>query len=1190
MDRIGGRYRIGKQLGRGGMASVFEAHDEAEGRDVALKCMDPKLAGRRTALLLFREEFRRLSQISHPNFPAAYDVGGLDEGTPYFAMELVRGRTVGDLEHVDLDTFYSVLTQLLQALSFLHARGYIHRDIKPTNLILSDEGLLKVMDLGLLTPIGTIGESDVRGTPAYIAPEVVRGEVLREPVDLYAVGMMSYQLLTGSRPFKGTGSDVLVAQLFLEVPPLADARPDLPEPLVRLVHRLLEKEVRDRYHTTAEVARDLSSLAGRQVTVEGTAQKTGYLATSHLVGRKSEWEPLRRALDQLKRGRGSAFFLSAPAGVGKSRLLKEARLEAKLAGYHVVSVAAPEHLGDPLAVMGQLLSVALVGRSDESLAPHAAGLAALSPRMRELAKSAPANQSADQMAEAFTAFVRELATERAVVLAIDDLHWADLRSIDLFNRVIRRLAGAPVLVLGTYRGDEIDPSHPIKHTIDEGLTRRISLEPFSRDQVGELLGAMLPGEGTLAPEFVDGVYRVTTGNAFFIDELLRYLIDEDFLSRKGGKFTVPSSLEEVKVPVGLTSTIERRLSRLSTSGRELVEVGAVLGQNFPLSVWHDVSGLGSDPFIEALHEIEERHFVRRDGDRLSFLHESARRIVLEQISDRRTPELHERSGRVLEHRLAEAREEWLPKVAMCFARGHDKEKGIRYSLEAGEAELRKSAEGEAFIHFKRAASILEALPRTNETSERLLAVYERIAQLSSAVWADAPTCLEWFRRAVEIHRAKGNADKVFGLSLSWAITNTIAGKYAPARAILGELAKGVEPDTVPWAVLFGVGVCLTDWYEGRYMDCFRHAEQSIRIFERTLDESSPNDAYSPYSWALFWRDKARSYLSVPIDMACIDKIREMSENGRSDAVILWHTMTAVGARAGFTGRLDDLLVWKTWAEESSRRLGKIYWFECWVSHSFVYGMLGAFELESLGEHVTRLFSSPDPYQRRLGHLFKGRLALAYGDLEGASDSLVRFLDEEKKDGPDNSYGEGLVYLAICRLGQGDLEAAHALASEGLARSTTEPFACPLAELQFRRVLGDVALARGDRATARAELTRAAALAEEQDNPIQRGFAALDLGRLEWASDERDAARARFDAAKAAFGSIGNQGAIDNVDAVLTRLERPEVIVPKPEDDPRAKPTLVDPTTLACATQLIKRSSVAKKLDAPTVVKTKPEAR
>jgi len=160
-----------------------------------------------------------------------------------------------------------------------------------------------------------------------------------------------------------------------------------------------------------------------------------------------------------------------------------------------------------------------------------------------------------------------------------------------------------------------------------------------------------------------------------------------------------------------------------------------------------------------------------------------------------------------------------------------------------------------------------------------------------------------------------------------------------------------------WAILYGSGVCLADWYQGYQTDCFEHADTAIAIFEKHLD-ALPDDVWPAYSWALFWRDKARAYLGKPVDMKNVENIRQLMIEGKSDQTIYWHTLTAVTARAAFTGRWSDLLTWKQLASQLSREMGKIYWFECWISHSYLYGAILHGELSQL--KTTSKGSKPVP--------------------------------------------------------------------------------------------------------------------------------------------------------------------------------------------------------------------------------------
>ena len=225
-----GRYMIQSRLGRGGMATVYKAHDPSIGRDVAVKFLHASLAEDEECRARFLREARAAGGLSHPNIVVVHDVGEI-EGRPYMAMELIDGMTLADLlersKTVPVRDAVVIGLQLARALEYAHARGVVHRDIKPGNvMLLSDGHTVKVADFGIAhmddgglqrTQVG-----DVLGTPQYMSPEQTRGDKLDGRSDLFSAGIVLYQLLAGERPFRGENLVAVATQIATaEPPPLA---------------------------------------------------------------------------------------------------------------------------------------------------------------------------------------------------------------------------------------------------------------------------------------------------------------------------------------------------------------------------------------------------------------------------------------------------------------------------------------------------------------------------------------------------------------------------------------------------------------------------------------------------------------------------------------------------------------------------------------------------------------------------------------------------------------------------------------------------------------------------------------------------------------------------------------------------------------------------------------------------------
>jgi serine/threonine-protein kinase len=260
---IGGRYELGRVIGQGAMAVVYEGEDRLLTRPVAVKLMLAGLVDQPDSRLRFEDEARVAARLSDRNVVAIYDTGE-HEGRPFIVMELLPGRTLRDelgAGAMREARAVAVITQVLLALRSAHAAGVIHRDIKPANILLTDSGDAKVADFGIakgaaastLTATGL-----VLGTPAYLAPECVVGGAATIESDLYAVGVVLYEALAGRAPFVAdTPLAVCHAVCNEEPPPLRDLRPDVSAPLAAVVARAMSKDAHDRYHGADEMLRGL---------------------------------------------------------------------------------------------------------------------------------------------------------------------------------------------------------------------------------------------------------------------------------------------------------------------------------------------------------------------------------------------------------------------------------------------------------------------------------------------------------------------------------------------------------------------------------------------------------------------------------------------------------------------------------------------------------------------------------------------------------------------------------------------------------------------------------------------------------------------------------------------------------------------------------------------------------------------
>jgi eukaryotic-like serine/threonine-protein kinase len=286
-----GRYRIVRKLGTGGMADVYLAEDQELGRRVAIKILNDRHAADDQFVERFRREAKNAAGLSHPNIVSVYD-RGTAEGTYYIAMEYLDGRSLKELivsrGPAPVKTAVEYARQILAAVGFAHRNGIVHRDIKPHNvLVTGDDGRLKVTDFGIarsgasqMTEVGSI-----IGTAQYLSPEQARGSPVDQTSDLYSVGVVLYELLTGQVPFTGDTPLEIAMKHLSEVPkPPSELRPEVPHDLDLVVLRALAKDPADRYQSAEDMDADLQRvLAGMPVGAETAEAATAVLSGSGVM-------------------------------------------------------------------------------------------------------------------------------------------------------------------------------------------------------------------------------------------------------------------------------------------------------------------------------------------------------------------------------------------------------------------------------------------------------------------------------------------------------------------------------------------------------------------------------------------------------------------------------------------------------------------------------------------------------------------------------------------------------------------------------------------------------------------------------------------------------------------------------------------------------------------------------------------
>ena len=286
---LNGRYRLQAQQGSGGMAVIYRAEDLALGRTVAVKILRPSLTNDPEFLKRFRQEARNVANLSHPNIVTVHDVGQ-DGNTHYMVMEYVDGEDLKKLIRASapftIDRALSIAIKICAGVGYAHRANLVHADVKPQNVLVTKDDVVKVTDFGIAQALSLTQPQErqrvVWGSPHYFAPEQAQGEPPSPASDVYAIGIVLFEMLTGQLPFVGTDQQELAMAHIREAPPNAsDLNPNIPAPLDRILQKVLSKEPTARYRTADQFGRILISY-----------RRQGQVSTDPLPHAVTEPEPL----------------------------------------------------------------------------------------------------------------------------------------------------------------------------------------------------------------------------------------------------------------------------------------------------------------------------------------------------------------------------------------------------------------------------------------------------------------------------------------------------------------------------------------------------------------------------------------------------------------------------------------------------------------------------------------------------------------------------------------------------------------------------------------------------------------------------------------------------------------------------------------------------------------------------------
>ncbi|MGH9907132.1 MAG: serine/threonine-protein kinase PknK, partial [Pyrinomonadaceae bacterium] len=717
------RFRIRRRLGSGGMGVVYEAHDRQTDKVVALKALTRTEASH---ISRFKNEFRSLADVSHPNLVALYEFMS-DGAYWFFTMELVQGvnfleyvrpgykskrsqssftptllksssdssltsesgpadyeaetRQLGSTDRIlsedtsldisidtrlaksklELDRLEIAVRQLAEGLHALHQTGKLHRDIKPSNVLITKQGRVVILDFGLVAEVEAKGLHEsvsLAGTPDYMSPEQGAQLPISTASDWYSVGVMLYQALTGQLPFTGKFFEVMMNKQNVDPPSPISLIGDVPEELNDLCMKLLARNPEQRPN-----GREILKVLGHGKTgqLKRPLMPTPILSSLEsvqFVGRETQTNELQNAFETTRRGQTVTLYVHGESGMGKTALVRHFLDQLRRRENDVVILEGRcyERESVPYKALDGVvdsLTRYLLGLPEsrvEALMPRdVLALARLFPVMLQVDAIFNAPQREQEIPEPVTlrrrafAALRELlgriADRQPLVLYIDDLQWSDADSTTLLEEILRPPESPPLLLLASFRGEEIETKAFLRVLLDKTgseICRQLQVGALTKEEARRLAQNLLGSSLPTTEPIVHSIVREARGSPFLLEQLARYASSSDQTATTG---------------ISLAVMLLSRLRNLPKGTRQFVDTLAVAGRPVNPEVVYQAAGLSGDelPLVSSLRAAQ---FLRTGGadHTIELYHDRIRETLTSQLDPGTIRQIHRRLAHAVEAR------------------------------------------------------------------------------------------------------------------------------------------------------------------------------------------------------------------------------------------------------------------------------------------------------------------------------------------------------------------------------------------------------------------------------------------------------------------------------------------------------------------------------------------------------------
>ncbi len=975
-----GRYYILKKIDEGGRGVIYKAKDTVLNRVVAVKVFKKAFLSEE-AQSRFVREAETVAKLNHPNIVSIQEIGAApvtakelgvkgwikgeskEEEKQFFVLEFVDGMSLRNLMATypegkcDIQTILRTGVDVCKALRYAHSQGVLHGDIKPEDILITQEGIAKLMDFGLAKMLGELSitkEGIVAGV-TYVAPEMALGKDADTRSDLYSLGAVLYEMVTGKPPFHGEDPAKILFNHIHEIPVSpSELNPKVPKALAECIMKLLEKEPGKRFQTAEDLLKVLRGITedflrevyvpSREPSVVVPSPRPPALKEIRLINRVEEMDVLRELVDRAVHGEGGVAFLYGEAGIGKTRLARELGAYARLLGMQVLSGRCPALFRmngvPPYVLWKEVIKDYLEDCTPEQLYKvigyYPGEVSKLVPELKQKLRAFPeslpisAEHERDRLFEAVSQFVTNISKDTPLLVVLDDLQWTDQSSLLLLHYLARGVSKESLLLLGAYRDTYVDEWHPLSPVLTElnreRLLQSVPLKRFSFEDAAEMIKRILE-QDDVPRAFCELIYEKTRGNPFFIEEVIKSLKEEEVIYREKDKWEI-KEVSKIEFPKTVKDVIKRRIGRLGDECQRVLTMASFVGKDFTFEALRGVTDVEEDKLLELMEKMLETGLIKqrviRGEDMCSFADIIVRDVVHEEVSPLRHRKLHGVVGYALEKVYAEKIDEHLGELALHFLEGGDKEKALDNFLKAGEKAEKVYANNEAASYFQSALKLLEE--KEDELQERGR-VLEKLGDIKSIV-GEYDACIKYWTEALLLWKQLNKKEK--GSRLHRKMAHVLWGKIGDTEKAKEHHTKALkileaEPESAELASLYQdiaerVGMGRT----GNMTEALSWAEKALELAKKLNNFEVIAKSYASVGSALSWLGDKKKGLE------CYEKALKIAlDNGYTETA-LW-AYNDLGAMLP-AEEMERRLEYAEKGFELAKKVGDIFWISWFDAH------------------------------------------------------------------------------------------------------------------------------------------------------------------------------------------------------------------------------------------------------------------